>query len=222
MTPTTNDVPRGLSRRRFIKIAGGALGVSVLACGGVTYVGTRTPDITLPESTFGEGPDRVLVAYGSKCGSTAEVAGAIAQEIALNGAVVDVQQAGNVNDLAPYRAVVVGSAVRMGKWMGDATDFVKNQRDALEQIPTAYFSICMVLHEDTEKNRKEADGYMDPVRDLVVPVSAQAFAGKVDHDTLSLFEELAIRLAGMPEGDYRNWDAIQAWAGETAPLLLPA
>jgi menaquinone-dependent protoporphyrinogen oxidase len=68
---------------------------------------------------------RVLIAAASKHGSTAEVAARIAEALrtSLPGdAVVEVRSAVEVADVAPYDAVVLGSAVYMGRWLDDARD----------------------------------------------------------------------------------------------------
>ena len=59
-------------------------------------------------------PDRILVTYASRAGSTRGVAEAIGKTLAESGAQVDVRRMQDVNDLAPYRAVVAGSAIQAG------------------------------------------------------------------------------------------------------------
>ena len=65
-------------------------------------------------------PDRVLVAYGTKHGATAEIAEAIGKALIAAGLGVDVRRARRVRSLAPYQAVVLGSAVYAGRWRRDA------------------------------------------------------------------------------------------------------
>jgi menaquinone-dependent protoporphyrinogen oxidase len=43
-------------------------------------------------------------------------------------------------------------------------------------------------------------------------VFARVFAGKLDHASLSRVERLMVRALRAPEGDFRDWDAIRAWA----------
>ena len=66
---------KAISRRKFLKIAGGVLGGGVLLCGGGAYFGLQAPaSVVFPESSCGDGGSRVLVAYASKCGATGEIA----------------------------------------------------------------------------------------------------------------------------------------------------
>jgi menaquinone-dependent protoporphyrinogen oxidase len=61
-------------------------------------------------------PNRILVTYVSRTGSTAEVAEAIARTLTESGANVGVISMNDVKDLSQYQAVVAGmpSAVRNG------------------------------------------------------------------------------------------------------------
>ena len=76
-------------------------------------------------------PGTILMAYGSKHGSTQEVAHAVAEELA--GARLDVETlpAREVDDLRPYAGVVVGGSIYMGRWHADAVELLKRHTDAL-------------------------------------------------------------------------------------------
>src|ERR1700761_9396595 len=82
----------------------------------------------------------VLVAYASKRGSTAEIAETVAATLRRAGLDVDLKPAVEVQSLEPFDAVVLGSAVYMKRWRGDARHFLKKHRKALRQIPFWVFS----------------------------------------------------------------------------------
>ncbi|MEO6043528.1 MAG: flavodoxin domain-containing protein, partial [Tepidiformaceae bacterium] len=83
---------------------------------------------------------KVLVAYASKHGSTAEIARAIALDLRADGLAVDVQQAGDVSAVQPYDAVILGSAVYMGHWLDAARDLAAREAVALRQRDVWLFS----------------------------------------------------------------------------------
>jgi Flavodoxin domain len=101
-------------RRRVLKVTATAL--SVLAVGGgFAFWGTRRPQIDLARPTCPmdtRGRDMILVAYASRCGSTGEVAQAIAKSLCERGLDADARPVGEVASLEKYRAVVVGSKER--------------------------------------------------------------------------------------------------------------
>lgn len=62
---------------------------------------------------------RILVAYASKRGSTAEIAEAVAKTLReADDLEVDCLESGEVADVSPYDAIVLGSAVYMKRWRG--------------------------------------------------------------------------------------------------------
>ena len=205
-----------VTRRRFMLLAGGTVGATALACGGLATVGTRQPKIEFVKESY-QGAmntqNKILVAYASQCGSTGQVAQTIGQTLADAGATVDVRPVQDVSDLGGYRAVVVGSAIRRGKWLRAASTFVETHQSALSRLPTAYFTVCMALHQDTPENRSKATAYLEPVRQIVKPIEEGFFAGKMNYDTLALVDRLVITsMFKLPEGDWRDWRAIQTWA----------
>jgi menaquinone-dependent protoporphyrinogen oxidase len=202
-----------ITRRRFLGLLGGAVGATALGCCGLTVLGTQHPKVALEQSSCGDG-ERMLVVYASKAGSTGEVAEAIGRALCAGGAAVDVKPIKEAVDPSGYAAAVVGSAIRMGRWLPEAIGFVETHRAALSQVPTAYFLCCGTLEEDTEENRGEASSWLDPVREIVVPVSEGLFAGKIDYSKLSFLDRSVLQMLGTAEGDWRDWDAIRAWAGE--------
>jgi menaquinone-dependent protoporphyrinogen oxidase len=214
-----------ITRRRFLAVAGGTLGATALACCGLTVLGTRGPEIEFIQSNCGgenEMSKNILVAYASKCGSTGEVAEVIGQVLCDNGAKADVRLAKDVTDVSGYQAVVVGSAIRAGRWLPEAVKFVETHRDALNQMPVAYFTVCMTMQEDTEENRREVMGYLDPLREVVQPRDVGLFAGAMDYSKLAFVFRMVIKGMKVPEGDFRDWDSIRDWAANVRPLLLSA
>ena len=204
-----------ITRRRFLGLLGGAVGAAALGCCGATVLGTRQPGIELQRSSCGgEAMSKVLVAYATKAGSTGEVAEAIGQALCDGGAAVDVKPVKEVDDLDGYKAVVVGSAIRMTRVLPEMASFVESHQATLSQMPTAYFLCCGRLQDDTQENRREVSSWLSPVREIVRPVGEGLFAGKVDFDKLSFLDRTMAKMMGSSEGDWRDWDAIRAWAGD--------
>jgi menaquinone-dependent protoporphyrinogen oxidase len=112
-------------------------------------------------------PDKILVAYASKAGSTGGVAEAIGKTLSDSGMQVDVRLMKHVNDLAPYQAVVAGSAIRGGEWLSEAMEFVQAHQSTLAQKPFAAFLVCVTLAQPSAEKSQEVAAYLKPVRALV-------------------------------------------------------
>lgn len=161
----------------------------------------------------------LLIAYASIQGSTAGVADAIADELRAGGATVTVEEIRHVKRLDGYDGVIVGSAIRAGNWLPGAKKFVTRHQAALSNMPLAYFTVCLTLEKDTEENRKIVAAYLDPIRLIVEPDSVGLFAGVMDYEKLSWPVRQIIKSMKSPQGDFRNWDAIRAWARDLRPIF---
>jgi menaquinone-dependent protoporphyrinogen oxidase len=210
-----------LSRRQFLKrgcFTAAAVGITL--CGGTALVSTIQPKIDMPSSTVGKmgSGKRILVAYATKAGSTAEVAVRMAETLSKQDLSVDVQPVTSATDIGSYDAVLLGSAIRTGNLLPEAMDFVEANRALLLKIPFSVFVLCMTLETDNEDTRKQVSAYLDPLRALVSPTAEGLFAGVMDPAKLRLFERAIMAAMKTPLGDYRNWDQITAWA-EEVPLV---
>ncbi len=208
-----------ISRRNFLKFTGITLGSATLLCGGLGYTVTRSPHIDTPSLQFGEGnPDdkRVLVTYATRAGSTVEVAQAIAEVLGGRGFKVDLRPAKDKPPVEGYRGVVAGSAVRMGDWLPEAVDFIKDNQAALKSMPVVFYSVHLGNLGDDEKSRTNRLAYLDGVRPLVTPKDAVFFPGKLDYSRLSQLDRW---MGGDKEQDLRDWNAIRAWAAGLEGLL---
>ncbi len=218
-----------MSRRKFLKAAGIVLGSAVVIGTGLTVLddSQKGSTISMLDSTFGGNnmSQRILVTYASQAGSTAGVAEAIAKSLAAAGSTVDLRPVKEVTDLSAYQAVVIGSAVHSGKWMPEATAFVRRNQARLRQMPTAIFQVCMMLASSNEQYRSMVPTWLDPLREELRPVSAGSFSGAIllDHypkltDKLGL--KIFLATVKIKEGDYRDWDAVQSWSEHLRPLLM--
>src|SRR5262245_41205270 len=74
---------------------------------------------------------KVLVAYGTKNGSTADVADVVADELAAAGVVAEAIPAAQVRSIYGYDAVALSGALYMGRWHRDARRFARRYATAL-------------------------------------------------------------------------------------------
>ena len=84
--------------------------------------------------------DQVLVAYATKYGATKEIAEEIGNVLRQAGLLTDVLPVNKVRDLNPYRAVILGSAVYIGRWRKEAAKFLQAHEQALAERQVWLFS----------------------------------------------------------------------------------
>jgi menaquinone-dependent protoporphyrinogen oxidase len=138
------------------------------------------------------------------------------------GASADIRLVGNVNDLSSYHAVIVGSAIRRGKWLPEAVGFVKHNQDILGRLPIAYFVVCLTMKDNTAENRSTVMAYLDPVHKeapKIHPVAVGLFPGAINFSKLSFVDKTILKAKGATEGDFRDWPAVKTWASAVGPMF---
>lgn len=91
------------------------------------------------------------------------MAAAGAEVLSKAGAEVDLKRVQEVKTLQSYQSVVIGSAARMEKLLPEALRFAQKHRAALQQVKTAYFSVGMLMNEDTPEHRAATELYLRPL-----------------------------------------------------------
>lgn len=169
--------------------------------------------------------NKILVTYASRTGTTAEVAEAICKTLLESGAEVDVLPMQEVKDLSAYESVIAGSAIRGGRWLPEAIQFIRAHQSALRHKPFAMYTVCITLAmSNSEQYRSAVSGWTAPVRAIVPPLSEGLFAGMLDFNKLPFnWETLKLRatvaMGIFPRGDRRDWNVVRAWAESLKPML---
>ena len=170
---------------------------------------------------------RAVVAYATKHGSTADIAEEIGRVLREQDIDTDVSPAHAIRSIDAYDFVVVGSAVYMFRWQGEAVDFLKRFDEPLRHRPTWLFASGPTGGSpDAEYKLAEilAEQPAPPgnVRKLAERIGAReyrTFGGRAGPEMGGVFERW------VPKGDWRDFPSIRAWATDialTAPVLEPA
>jgi menaquinone-dependent protoporphyrinogen oxidase len=156
---------------------------------------------------------RILVAYASKKGSTAEIAQAIAKELQAAGHNADAVDITRGASPAGYDAAVIGGPMYVGKIDG-VGKFVKRHSADLARIPVAGFVVCLAAAAKDTEGMVLAEKALHAALDPLKPVAETIFAGKLDPEKLSWFQRWITKKVKSPVGDFRDWAVITAWARE--------
>lgn len=166
--------------------------------------------------------EQILVAYGTKYGSTAEIADAIATALREDGFEVELRRAREVRGVDGYAAVVLGSAVYMGRWRGEALRVLKRRRAALAERPVWLFSSGPV-GDPAKDDDPKAERWLRPpkVQALARQIGARdhaVFGGSVTEEGGPLRRKIA---KDTPDEwrDRRDWDEVRAWAHEVGEVV---
>jgi len=171
---------------------------------------------------------KVLVAYESKYGATEGIAERIGEALRERGLEADVIRCSNVPTVSGYDAFVVGSAIYAFNWRKGARRFVEHNAGVLSSHPTWLFSSGPLGTETVDKDGKDVLIGAEPKQfagfaDLLHPQGTQVFRGAYHQDQIRGADRMVAWMPAirdiLPEGDFREWDAIDTWAHSIADRL---
>jgi len=183
---------------------------------------------------------KVLIAYGTRFGSTEEISqeiGKILEKEGLEVQLVDLKKtkAKEWPSLEPFDGVLVGSSIKMFKWMNEPQEFLKKHRVEIqkkEKILGMFVSCGLAsVPENCEKAKSD---YLEKVM-AKIGIEADiydAFGGVYDFSKSSRMGGMDKRLLKMGakemtkeygtkidedgKNDFRDWDQIQNFARKFA------
>jgi menaquinone-dependent protoporphyrinogen oxidase len=179
---------------------------------------------------------KALIAYGTRYGATAgtsEEIDKILREKGFDVKIVNLKEE-KVKDISEYDLIVVGSGMRMGKWVGEAEEFLKKFHKEFERKKLALFvSTMKTVAEREGKTQEVAESRRVALEDKVAaydlkPVTLGFFGGVMDFNKMGFLMRKTmgwikpqLEKDGFEEVepgvyDLRDWDEIRSWAAELA------
>ncbi len=173
---------------------------------------------------------KVLVAYGSRHGSTKGIAERIADRLKRDGVPAEALPADEVRNPDSYDAYVIGSAAYMFHWLKEPTTFIRRNRAIISSKPTWLFSSGPLGPDvpDAQGRDPRIASISKEVPELVEAAAARehhVFFGAWDRRNKPIgIGERFVRMMPatkdlMPDGDFRDWAEIEDWADAIARSL---
>ncbi|MFJ8383976.1 flavodoxin domain-containing protein [Streptomyces sp. NPDC094438] len=157
--------------------------------------------------------ERALVVYGTKYGSTRQIAESIGDILCKEGLVADVRRAADVTDIRPYGVAVVGGGIYANRWHPDTRRFTRRHRRPLKQRPLWLFSSGPLDPSAAEREIPPVPG----VRRIADRLNARGhatFGGRLDDTANGRIARMIVRSG--KGGDFRDFGQIAAWASGIA------
>ena len=159
----------------------------------------------------------VLVAYASRAGSTAEIAESVGKTLRAAGLEVTVCACADISAVGEYDAVVLGSAVYVGRWEHDAIAFLQRWGDQLPPGLTWLFQ-SGPCGPDADEQPCETPRKVTRLIQRFGLGEPVTFGGRLDPAAAK--DWLSRQVAkGANAGDFRDWDAITGWAQRCAGAI---
>ncbi|MEH0416703.1 flavodoxin domain-containing protein [Streptomyces sp. B21-083] len=159
---------------------------------------------------------KVLVAFGTTNGSTAQIAEAIADVLRKEGLTVEAMPARSVTNLESYDAVVVGGGLYAGRWHSDARHFVRRHARELSRRPLWFFSSGPLDASASERDIPPVPG----VRRAMIRLDVRehvTFGGCLEEGAKGFIARKIV--SSGKGGDFRDFRQIEAWAARIGSEL---
>jgi menaquinone-dependent protoporphyrinogen oxidase len=173
-----------------------------------------------------------LIVYASTHGQTAKIAARLGEALRAQGLETRVAEVGEAGSLDPaaYDLAIVGASIHGGHHQREIVAWAKRHQVSLGAMPSAFFSVCLTVAEDTEESREATRGYLDDFADATgwTPTQATTFAGALLYREYDFMTRLVMRLL-MARGhhptdtsrdyEYTDWEAVDRFAAQCAGAL---
>ncbi|GAB4318144.1 MAG: flavodoxin domain-containing protein [Methanobacteriaceae archaeon] len=174
---------------------------------------------------------KALIVYGTRYGSTTEIAAEIGKVLEENGFEVVIEDSKNKNiQVEPYDLIVTGSGIKIGSWTKESLKFLEKNKEALSNKKLALFAVCGATRDDGKKYQEAQEKYLDNIQEkyLIKPAVAMGlFGGVIDPNAkYGIMDKLIMKMVkkdledkGIDTTkpyDLRDWDEIRSWAMELA------
>jgi menaquinone-dependent protoporphyrinogen oxidase len=179
---------------------------------------------------------KALIVYGTRYGATTGTSEEIAKVLQAEGFDVKVVNAKEekVKDISPYELVIVGSGIQIGRWTGEAEDFLKRFQAQFAQKKIAIFISSMKVVPEKEGKLDEVEkirkaGLDDKIAKYQLnPISVGFFGGVMNFNKMNfIFKRTLGALKNQLEKDgfkqtdpgvyeLRDWEEIRKWTKELA------
>lgn len=174
--------------------------------------------------------EKIALLYHTTDGHTVEICEAIKNEIdtAKNEIIIVSLIEQPDFDIAPYDKVIIGASIRYGYHHKCVFNFIKKNKELLDQKKNAFFSVNVVARKP-EKNTAETNPYMQKFLSQITwkPKLLDVFAGKIDYPSYGFFDRIMIQLImKMTKGptdrtqtyEFTDWNRVKAFGKKISDL----
>jgi len=165
---------------------------------------------------------KTAIIYSSVDGQTLKICHKLRAVFLQNNQNIELFSINDFNeDVTNYDRLIIGASIRYGVHNKKIIDFINTNKEQLDSIKTAFFSVNLVARK-SEKNRPDTNPYVIKFFKTIdwTPTLVEVFAGKLDYKKYPFFDRIMIQfIMWMTKGptntsteiEYTNWDRVTAF-----------
>ncbi len=171
-------------------------------------------------------PRRILIVYASHYGQTAKIGRYLADRLRASGSTVLLSSVNDVPRLIPpasYDGVMIGASINYGRHQRSIRRFARANREVLQKLPSAFFSVSGAECSPNEESRAMARQYIENFARETgwQPAMTESIAGAMAYTKYSPMMRWIIKRISQKEGgpadssrdyEYTDWDQVGRFA----------
>lgn len=169
---------------------------------------------------------KILVAYDTVHGSTAEIAQFMGNVLREYQHEVTVARVSEIKTVQGYDAYVLGTPVYGGMWLTGMSQFLDHFEAELSLKPVYFWIACIRVMEEGGYAHARENYVYHPALEKIGARELKIFAGKLNLEEIDWNERWTLsarydghQLPGKLNDDFRNWDAIREWSQQIHAAL---
>jgi menaquinone-dependent protoporphyrinogen oxidase len=172
---------------------------------------------------------RILIAYGTTEGHTKGIVERMASVIREAGHEVELHDTKEFHKQAvtdAFDGIIVGGSVHRGDYQSSLREFVKRNRELLERVPSAFFSVSLAAADRDEEAEAEIQAELEKFSRETgwQPRRVETIAGALVYTQYNFFVRHLMKLIVKQHGrsdldtsrdyDFTDWEAVERFARE--------
>jgi len=162
---------------------------------------------------------KIGIIYATVDGQTLKISKVLQEELFKKGNQVEIYSIKNFNKkITNFDKLIIGSSIRYGVHHKKIIDFINTNKNKLDTIKTAFFSVNLVARKP-EKQTPTTNPYVVKFFKTITwkPTIVEVFAGKLDYKKYPFFDRIMIQfIMWMTKGptnknveiEYTNWNKV--------------
>ena len=162
------------------------------------------------------------IIYSSVDGQTLKICNKLRDEFLQNSQNVELFSIDEFNEaVTNYDKIIIGASIRYGVHNKKIIDFINTNKNHLDSIKTAFFSVNLVARKP-EKSTPDSNPYVIKFFKSIDwrPTVVEVFAGKLDYKKYAFFDRIMIQFImwmtkgptkASTETEYTNWNKVTAF-----------
>lgn len=172
---------------------------------------------------------KTVILYSTIDGQTLKIANELVAVFKENKQAIDLFSIDDFKgEISNYDKFIIGSSIRYGVHHEKIIEFINTNKQALDTIKTAFFSVNLVARKP-EKNKSDTNPYVIKFFKKIdwKPTVIEVFAGMLDYKKYKTFDRIMIQfIMWITKGptekntkiEYTNWEQVKTFGEQLCKL----